>query len=157
MTVSFYARITIIIMLVVGGASVQAAEVSCDLFYGTMPPTPVDVAQKIWPSGRRPSQNTCKVGFIRGKIVKGDYKKIAAFYRAHHPFLSAFRLQSAGGNVGEAIKIGKMFRKYLITAGAPLFINRNILIKYGAGAGPLASVCIERGNPKRVASEPSLA
>jgi hypothetical protein len=69
-----------------------------------------------WPSGARPTQDTCVNGLIYGSIEQGDYEKVRVFYRQNHPFLSAFTLASPGGNVAEALKIGQLFRKYLITA-----------------------------------------
>jgi hypothetical protein len=72
-----------------------------------------------WPSGARPTKSTCADGLISGPIKRGDYEKVLALYRQNHPFLAAFTLSSPGGDVGEAIKIGRLFRKYLITAYAP--------------------------------------
>ena len=42
-----------------------------------------------------------------------------SFYRQNHPFLNSFTVASEGGDVSEAIKIGLLFRKYLLTAFAP--------------------------------------
>jgi hypothetical protein len=73
-----------------------------------------------WPSGVLPIVGrTCMTGVILGPIENGDYEKVRAFYRLNHPFLETFDLASAGGNVVEAIKIGRLFRKYLISAHAP--------------------------------------
>ena len=52
--------------------------------------------------------------------MKGDYEKVAAIYRANHKVLGRFALQSPGGDVEEAMKIGRLFRRYLIGAEAPL-------------------------------------
>src|SRR5260370_42197985 len=41
------------------------------------------------------------------------------FIRANHPFVRHFNLVSPGGNVDEALKIGRLFRKYLIATVAP--------------------------------------
>ena len=74
-----------------------------------------------WPSGVLPTvDRTCLIGVILGPIENGDYEKVRAFYRLNHPFLEIFDLDSPGGNVVEAIKIGRLFRKYLISARAPL-------------------------------------
>jgi hypothetical protein len=56
---------------------------------------------------------------LRGTIVQGDDQKLVQFYRANHPFLAHFLLNSPGGNVEAAINIGRLFRKYLIKARAP--------------------------------------
>jgi hypothetical protein len=64
--------------------------------------------------------SSCFEGLLAGQIVKGDYDKLVNFYKANHPFLANFRLNSAGGDVDEAIRIGQLFRRYLITAWAPI-------------------------------------
>jgi hypothetical protein len=64
-------------------------------------------------------QDRCEAGFLKGEIVKGDYERLSSFYRYNHPFLSRFALQSPGGDVEEAIKIGRLFRKYSLGAIAP--------------------------------------
>ena len=102
----------------------QAAEISCHKFYegvselgGTMGQIGFDKegTRKNWPSERMPTTVTCLSGFLSGQIVKGDYDKVAAFLRAHHPFLVSFTLNSPGGDADEAMRIGRLFRKYLIT------------------------------------------
>ena len=61
----------------------------------------------------------CEAGIIRGEIVEGDYDKFVTFYSQSHPHLGTMHLQSPGGDVIEAIKIGRLLRKYFITAFAP--------------------------------------
>jgi len=78
-----------------------------------------EFARKLWPSGARPKTSSCEVGFLEGTIVKGDYEKVLHLYGSHHPFLRAFFLSSSGGDVGDALKIGRLLRQYLITAEAP--------------------------------------
>jgi len=63
---------------------------------------------------------------LRGTIVKGDDEKLARFYRANHPFLEDFLLISSGGNVEAALNIGRLFRKYLIEAFAPVEGYQNV-------------------------------
>lgn len=108
---------TILVLCVLGSTGVQAANVGCNLHYGK--PFPDEIARKIWPSGARPTKDSCQIGALRGEITKGDYSRVLDFYRLHHPFLRKFLLDSPGGNVREAIKIGRLFRKYLIGAEAP--------------------------------------
>jgi hypothetical protein len=57
---------------------------------------------------------SCISGLLSGQISRGDYKKVAALLKAHNPFINTFRLNSPGGNLDEALKIGRLFRKYLI-------------------------------------------
>ena len=108
----------IVIVLASFSAPAHAAEIGCSSFYGETHVSEEN-AQKLWPSGARPTANTCKIGFILGDIVKGDYEKFLSLYRKNHPFLEQASLDSSGGDVDEAIKIGRLFRKYLITAASP--------------------------------------
>lgn len=119
---------------------VRAAEIGCDADY--LHNLPQEKAAKLWPSGRRPKLGvkgvppgfaldppqgaattwpTCSVGYIRGEIEPGDYEKVLGFYRDNHPFLHHFKLQSRGGDVEEAIKIGRLLRSYQVTAEGPAF------------------------------------
>jgi hypothetical protein len=60
-----------------------------------------------------PVRTTCVSGLLNGQISKGDYEKVATFFKAYHP--DHFELNSPGGDVDEALKIGRLFRKYLIS------------------------------------------
>jgi hypothetical protein len=100
-----------------------AADVSCpERFSLTAPNAPTasqfeEVAKSLWPSGRRPIHGSNSyVGILTGPIVRGDYEKVLRLYRANHPFLNRFLLVSPGGDVDAALKSGRLFRKYLITA-----------------------------------------
>jgi hypothetical protein len=75
-----------------------------------------DNARKLWPSGFRPVPGMCQEAFLHGEIVKGDYEKLKAFYRKNHNVLNVFYLYSSGGDVLEAIKIGRLMRTFLMTA-----------------------------------------
>jgi hypothetical protein len=50
------------------------------------------------------------------KCAAGDFLSL---YRKNHPFLGWVSLDSRGGDADEAMKIGRLFRKYLIYAVAP--------------------------------------
>jgi hypothetical protein len=52
------------------------------------------------------------VARLVGPIEKGDYQKVAAFIPAHQP--AVVYLDSPGGDVDEALKIGRLFRAQLI-------------------------------------------
>jgi hypothetical protein len=56
-------------------------------------------------------------GLLSGDIVKGDYEKVATFFDVHRPKM--FALNSNGGDVDEALKIGRLFRKFLILTLVP--------------------------------------
>lgn len=93
----------------------QAAEISCATLYQGG-----KNALNVWGTKRMPTAYvTCIGGFLTGQISKGDYDKVATFIRAHYPFMGAFSLASPGGDVDEALKIGRLFRKYLIITMAP--------------------------------------
>jgi len=106
-------------------ASARAAEVRCEPGkYGHYTLTQESEPYiRRWPSGVRPTEQSCVNGLIFGQIEQGDYEKVRAFYRQNHPFLGAFTLASPGGNVLEALKIGRLFRKYLIIAFAPVRVT----------------------------------
>ncbi len=105
--------------------SAPAAEVRCASgIYGRYSlPQDEGWFRRRWPSGVRPTGSTCSSGFIFGPIKPGDYEKVRALYRQNHPFLASFILASSGGDVVEAIKIGQLFRRYLIRASAPIRIT----------------------------------
>jgi hypothetical protein len=94
----------------------HAAEISCvSLYEGEKKD-----AYSDWDPKRMPTAYvTCLWGFLNGQISKGDYDKVVAFLRAHHPFIANFSLASPGGDVDEALKIGRIFRRYLFTTWAP--------------------------------------
>jgi hypothetical protein len=62
----------------------------------------------------------CDVSLLWGKIEKGDFQLVLGFLAANHPHLSVVNLNSAGGDVDEALRIGRLFRRYLISTSAPL-------------------------------------
>jgi hypothetical protein len=95
-----------------------AAEIGCDIIYHGH--YKESLAKSHWPSGFRPKDGMCQWGFVVGRIVPGDYQKVLVLYRENYRLLDRFILQSEGGDVAEAIKIGRLFRKYLTSVGAPL-------------------------------------
>jgi len=105
--------------IILGDRGAHAAEVECVRKYEISKPWPEDIAKAFWPSGFRPTAGMCEEGFLHGTIVKGDYEKVATLYRDNHRLLTAFHLLSPGGDAEEAMKIGRLFRRYLITAHAP--------------------------------------
>lgn len=109
-------------------ASAHAAEIRCQSGIHGHYSLPQDDGwfMRRWPSGVRPTENTCSSGFLYGPIRQGDYEKVRAFFRQYHPFLGSFDLASPGGDVVEAIKIGRLFRKYLIHAFAPLRFSERV-------------------------------
>ena len=107
-------------------------------------PNPIPKFDPTQPYEPVESTATCSTGLLRGSIEKGDYDKIVKLYRGSHPFLGQFKLISSGGNVDEAIKIGRLFRKYMITAWAPAEINGSFFLP-GSSTKPLcydSSECV---------------
>ena len=88
------------ICMILGGVSVpsHAAEISC--------------------AGATP--RGCFIALLSGQISKGDYEKTVTFLRASYSSLGAFGLVSPGGDVDEALQIGRLFRKYSISTVAAL-------------------------------------
>jgi hypothetical protein len=81
---------------------------------------------------------------IKGDIVKGDYQKILSLIKKNGDIPYQISLDSKGGNVMEALKIGTFTRKYLLRAEtkkcnsacvfiliASLFKNENKHAEYG--------------------------
>jgi hypothetical protein len=103
----------------------NTAEIRCDAgkFGHFVQPKDPALYGRLWPSGVRPTDATCASGLILGPIEQGDYEKVRLFYRQNHPFLHSFTLASPGGDVAEALKIGELFRKYLIIVFAPVRIT----------------------------------
>jgi hypothetical protein len=117
-------RLPLAVALLMGWITFAAhsAEVRCA--YEPFTFEKMDAEEESWftkhyPSGRRPKDNYCSQGYLSGEISKGDYVKVTGFFRSHHPFLTEFALSSPGGDVEEAVKIGRFFRRYLIRAEAP--------------------------------------
>jgi hypothetical protein len=91
----------------------------------------------------------CSAALLDGPINDGDYPKVLALLRTNYPDLGSFYLNSSGGNLTEALQIGRLFRKYLISTTAPtrqqdgtaLFIlpGRNKCLGYNCGV--CASAC----------------
>jgi hypothetical protein len=111
---------TMVISASMNGGSLRAAEIECaqTISLGSSP-IPEEVLRKRWPSGFRPTAGMCWVGYLHGVIARGDFEKVSDFYKKNHRVLTTVYLWSSGGEVDDAVKIGKLFRKYLISLEAP--------------------------------------
>jgi hypothetical protein len=106
-------------------ATTYSAEIECATVWSVQALEKIEQLRFPFPSGRRPIPETsCMAGVLRGAIAQGDDEKLVRFYRANHPFLRHFLLISPGGSVEAAINIGRVFRKYLIWAWAPVEASR---------------------------------
>jgi hypothetical protein len=65
----------------------------------------------------------CSAAFLNGEIVKGDYDKVVSLFARFHPYIDNIYLQSPGGDVIEAIKIGRLLRKYYIDVLSPYHVS----------------------------------
>jgi hypothetical protein len=98
----------------------HAADVGCDSTYDGTGFRDEESNRQRWPLGFRPKAGMCATGYIVGDIQPGDFEKVRKVYSGSHPYLFRFLLNSPGGDVDEAIKIGRFFRKYLLNADAPV-------------------------------------
>src|SRR5262249_3854410 len=106
----------------------RAADISCVQLYDESLSVSLseDIARKLWPSGFRPSTSTCNIALLQGRIEKGDFERYKLFYRRHHRGLQTLLLASPGGDAEEAIKIGRLVRKYYVTIWAPMRFADNL-------------------------------
>jgi hypothetical protein len=91
-------------------SSVNAAEITCIHIK--------NMAKELFeeePCGIGRGQIGLVMGILRGAIVNGDYEKIKSWI---NPNTFAFELMSPGGNVDEALKIGRLLRKYEVDTEA---------------------------------------
>jgi hypothetical protein len=64
--------------------------------------------------------------FMVGDIVSGDYDRFVAMLKSRGANTISVELRSGGGNVHEAIKIGRLVRELSIWVGAPNGTMQNI-------------------------------
>lgn len=84
----------------------------------------------------KPRIGACFDVEMKGRIEKGDFNKLFEIYKQNHPHLGDIVLNSHGGDVVEAIKIGRFLRKYLIKAHA----HNNCEVARRIG-GPMSLSC----------------
>jgi hypothetical protein len=66
----------------------------------------------------------CLEFMVHGRIVRGDAAKIETQLRLNK-YVTRISLASTGGDVGEAIKIGTVFRRYLLHVQIPTYFSCN--------------------------------
>jgi hypothetical protein len=108
-------------LLLVQSLATNAAEFTCVGEYSRYgsPPVAEVIASKLWPSGYRPLPTSCESILLQGSLENGDFERFRAFYRQHHRAVRNLYLISSGGNVEEALQIGRLVRRYLISVWAP--------------------------------------
>jgi hypothetical protein len=110
--------VTLAILPLLGHAS-TAAEIGCTRTWQSQVHALDYDYFDYFPSGRRPSPDTCDEVLIKGEITLGDSKKFADFIQLHQPFVERVLLWSAGGSVSEALSIGRLVRKAMLETKAP--------------------------------------
>jgi hypothetical protein len=69
---------------------------------------------------QQPAPRTaCTVVLLSGVIVRGDVEKLKSAFRDSRGFLETVNLTSPGGDLGEAMKLGKLIRAALLSTNAP--------------------------------------
>ncbi len=76
-------------------------------------------SKEMYPSGRSPSAGQCKAAVVEGTIERGDYEKLLFLIEKSNPFFFQLYLNSPGGDVEEAMKIGRLVRHIMLTVDAP--------------------------------------
>jgi hypothetical protein len=109
--------VTLTILPLLGHAS--AAEIGCTRTWESQVHALDYDYFDYFPSGRRPSPDTCDEVLIKGEIALGDSKKFADFIQLHQPFVERVLLWSPGGSVSEALSIGRLIRKAMLETKAP--------------------------------------
>ncbi len=102
-------------------APALAAEIACAAnvpagWVATSSPT-------LYPSGRKPIRATCQTALLQGQIEPGDYDRFKDIVERNHPFLSDIYVNSPGGDVLEAMRIGRLIRKLLLEVTAPSYLD----------------------------------
>jgi hypothetical protein len=128
LTSPYVAKLATFALVILAGAifsnrSSTAAEITCVYTWGDLyAPNELTQSSRLkdrFPSGRRPSPASCLTAMIKGTIDTGDSAKFAQLLQNNHPFLGTVLLWSSGGLVEEAMKIGRLVRKDILTTNAP--------------------------------------
>lgn len=99
--------------------------------------------EDILPHTRSVSLKSCSLAYFWGTITVGDSEKFKRLLSQKRPFLRGVRLNSPGGDVTEAMKIGRLLRRYLIQVWAPDYFPGDglpSLLTFGS-EGKLAYLC----------------
>ena len=101
--------LAVVVVLTMKPCNSYAASISCSSSV-TKDYTSQEASQ-YWPSHGAPKKGTCSSIYISGEIVAGDYNRLLKLLDKNHPYISGISLNSKGGSVSEAIKIGYLVRK----------------------------------------------
>ena len=116
--------LTFVIVLVCTFTRVKAAEISClETWPKALPATNTkapELLKRSFPSGFSPL-GFCKAAGLAGKIAKGDFETFKKLFQKNFRALELVYLNSPGGDVDEAMAIGRLMRRYLVSAKAPIY------------------------------------
>ena len=73
---------------------------------------------------------------LSGEIVEGDASKLEDLIQANIPLLSILALNSNGGNVAEAIRIGRIAHRYYLSTEVPTMDGRSRVYHLAFPGGP---------------------
>jgi hypothetical protein len=76
---------------------------------------------------------------IDGQISRGDYKQLIAFIKKKQKFPTSVSIESPGGDVNEAMSMGRLFRKALVNVNPSGQCNSSCALIVFASAGKLYS------------------
>jgi hypothetical protein len=79
--------------------------------------------RKRYSADELPPPGTCTAILIRGEIVAGDADRFSETLRGKQPWIDTVFLVSPGGNMAEALSIGRLVRRNLLTTSAPVDIQ----------------------------------
>jgi hypothetical protein len=117
---SSFSKIALIVFGLLFALDAKAGEISCAAnWWRTLEPYNMTRIEGLWPSGRFPRPAACQAAFFQGAIVKGDFDRVVQFISEHHPFLHQLLISSPGGDVDEAMRIGRLVKRYLLYVQAP--------------------------------------
>jgi TPR repeat protein len=75
---------------------------------------------------KRPDGTLTQGVKVEGEIAPGDAKKLLGFYNTYAEMMSPVYLRSKGGNVEEAMKMGKVIRRLRLETRVPIFWDAGI-------------------------------
>ncbi len=106
--------ILILLLLRVGATSAGAAEISC------IPTLGAAIFDRLGVKPDDPRKTSdCEYAVIKGRIETGDSEKFSILLNKNQRALNEVLLWSEGGSLDEAMKIGRMIRKALVSTSAP--------------------------------------
>lgn len=98
--------------------SAQAAEFLCMRYLDDHSAATIAAIEQA--VGAKPSPNACTAVLLTGSIVPGDARRLKEVFVGSEGFLEILYLDSPGGDLREAMAIGRFVRRALLTTVAPL-------------------------------------